>query len=65
MRYTDSSDSWKALEHLMHGQVLIGHGVLMAWDVPPRREGHPQADVSVMQILVDPGTARAAFKRQS
>ena len=68
MRYSESPNApgdWKSLDRVMHGQVRIGEGVLMASDFPPGSEGHPQAGVSVMQTFGDHESARSAVERLS
>ena len=37
-------------QRMMHAQVRIGDGVLMASDFPPGVEGDPQKAVSIMQV---------------
>ena len=64
MRYADgpgASDAWKASSRIMHGQVTIGDGTLMASDYPPGVEGDRQTGVSVMQTAADAATARRIF----
>lgn len=54
---------WAGSAHVMHGQVTMPGGILMASDFPPGFEGDPQKAVSVMQTIPELGTARAAFER--
>ncbi|MEO6298660.1 MAG: VOC family protein [Paracoccaceae bacterium] len=64
MRYSDGPGApaaWKNSNRVMHGQVTIGDGTLMASDFPPGTEGDPQKGVSIMQTAPDVDTARAAF----
>ena len=64
MRYADgpeASAEWKASPRIMHGQVTIGDGTLMASDFPPGMEGDPQQGFSVMQTAPDVPTGRAIF----
>jgi PhnB protein len=64
MRYADgpgASDIWKASDRVMHGQVDIGDGTLMASDFPPGIEGDPQKGFSVMQSAPDVATGRGWF----
>ena len=68
MRYRDGPDApeaWKSSDRVMHGQVTLGAGTLMASDFPPDHEGDPQKAVSVMQTLPTPEASRAAFDRLS
>lgn len=64
MRYADgpeASPAWKASNRIMHGQVTIGDGTLMASDYPPGVDGDPQKGFSVMQTAPDAATARTVF----
>ena len=64
MRYADgpgTSADWQASDRIMHGQVTIGDGTLMASDYPPGVEGAPQSGVSIMQSAPDVPTARSMF----
>ena len=66
MRYAEAPavpEDWKASDRVMHGQVRLGEGVLMASDFPPGMEGDPQKAFSVMQTFADVPSARAAFDR--
>jgi PhnB protein len=66
MRYADGPNArpeWKDQPHVMHGQVRLGDGVLMASDFPPGMEGDPQKAVSIMQTFSDVDSTRAAFDR--
>lgn len=54
---------WADAPHVMHGQVTLGEGRLMASDFPPGMEGDPQKAVSVMQTAPDAATAGAWFDR--
>jgi PhnB protein len=68
MRYEDAPgtpDAWKGSGRVMHGQVTIGTGTLMASDFPPGMEGDAQKGVSVMQTFPTAEDARAAFDRLS
>lgn len=58
-------EAWKTSPRVMHGQVTLAGGTLMASDFPPGFEGDPQKAVSVMQTLPDVAAARAAFDRLS
>ena len=49
--------------HLMHAQMRIGDGMLMASDFPPGMEGDPQQAMSIMQTLPTVEAARRAFDR--
>jgi PhnB protein len=64
MRYSDGPDAppvWKDSPRIMHGQVTIGDGTLMASDYPPGVEGGGQQGFSVMQTTPDVSSAQAAF----
>lgn len=66
MRYAESPEAppdWAASDLVMHAQVTLGSGVLMASDFPPGFEGDPQKAVSVMQTFPTPEAVRAAFDR--
>jgi PhnB protein len=66
MRYAQAPGTpgdWAESTHVMHGQVDLPGGRLMASDFPPGFEGDPQKAVSVMQTLPDVGTAKSAFDR--
>lgn len=62
MRYGDgpaAPPDWKDSNRIMHGQVTIGDGTLMASDFPPGTTGDPQKGFSVMQTAPDVSTAKA------
>lgn len=64
MRYADGPDGppgWKDSTRIMHGQVTLYDGTLMASDYPPGIEGAPQTGFSVMQSAPDVATGRAVF----
>jgi PhnB protein len=64
MRYADgpqSSPGWKDSPRIMHAQVTIGDGTLMASDYPPGTDGDGQAGFSVMQTAPDAATANRYF----
>jgi PhnB protein len=66
MRYADgpgAPEAWKASDRIMHGQVTLFDGTLMASDYPPGVEGDAQRGFSVMQSAPDAATARAVFDR--
>lgn len=46
---------------MMHAQVTLGDGTLMASDYPPDQAGDPQKGFSVMQVAPDAPTASAWF----
>lgn len=48
---------------IMHGQLTIGDGVLMASDFPPDVAGDAQAGMSIMQVAPDAATADSWFAR--
>ncbi|WP_395003402.1 VOC family protein [Cypionkella sp.] len=64
MRYGDGPDvpaAWRDSARVMHGQVSLFDGTLMASDYPPGDEGHAQAGVSVMQSVPDLVQAEQVF----
>lgn len=64
MRYAEgpgAPEAWTSSDRVMHGQVTIGDGTLMASDFPPGTEGDPQKGFSVMQTAPDATLARAVF----
>jgi PhnB protein len=64
MRYADgpgAGPAWTASDRLMHSQITIGDGTLMASDYPPGVEGDPQKGFSVMQSAPDVAAGRAMF----
>lgn len=63
MRYDEAPEEWKGSDRIMHGQLTLGDGTLMASDFPPGFEGDPQKAVSVMQTFPTPEATRAAFDR--
>ena len=68
MRYADgpqAPEAWKSSDRIMHGQVTLYDGTLMASDYPPGLEGDPQKGFSVMQTAPDVATGRAIFDRLS
>lgn len=68
MRYSEApgaSEAMEASDRIMHGQITIGTGLLMASDMPPGMEGRPHQGVSVMQTFPTPEEAQSAFARLS
>ena len=64
MRYADGPEAppaWKDSPRILHGQVTLGDGTLMASDYPPGVADDAQRGFSVMQSAPDVGTARAVF----
>ncbi|SHE81679.1 PhnB protein [Loktanella atrilutea] len=64
MPYSASPDApadWQASDRIMHGQVTLGDGVLMASDFPPGQAGDAQAAVSIMQTFDTEAQGRAVF----
>lgn len=64
MRYADgpgATDAWKASDRVMHGQVTLFDGTLMASDFPPGIDGDPQKGFSVMQTAPDVAAGQAIF----
>ena len=50
-------------QRMMHAQVRIGDGVLMASDFPPGVEGDPQKAVSIMQVAKSVDIGQIWFDR--
>lgn len=68
LRYADGPEApaaWRDSPRVMHGQVTIFDGTLMASDFPPGVEGDPQKSVSIMQTAPDVATARRVFEALS
>jgi PhnB protein len=66
MRYSEGPDApadWRSSTRIMHGQLTLGAGTLMASDFPPGMEGQPQASVSIMQTVPDAATGARVFDR--
>jgi PhnB protein len=66
MRYAEGPDTpadWRSSTRIMHGQLTLGRGTLMASDFPPGMEGQPQASVSIMQTVPDAATGARVFDR--
>jgi PhnB protein len=66
MRYADAPDMPEAMKdptRIIHGQVTLGSGVLMASDYPPGMKAEPQGAVSIMQGVTSVAAGRAAFDR--
>ena len=66
MRYSDAPDMPEAMKdptRIIHGQVTLGSGVLMASDYPPGVQGPPQGSVSIMQGVTSVAAGRRAFDR--
>ena len=64
MRYADgptAPEAFKSSPRIMHGQVTLGDGTLMASDFPPGMEGDPQKGFSIMQVAPDVATAQTWF----
>ncbi len=65
MRYAEGPEAppaWRESARIMHAQVTLYDGVLMASDYPPGVEGDPQAGFSVMQTAPDVAQAERVFK---
>jgi PhnB protein len=65
MRYAEAPEAppdWKTSDRVIHSQVSLGGGTLMASDFPPG-QGQPQQAVSVMFTAADVAAARAIFAR--
>lgn len=66
MRYAEgpgATPTWTSSDRVMHGQLAIGDGTLMASDFPPGTEGDPQKGFSVMQTAPDVARGKAIFDR--
>ena len=66
MRYADgpgAPNAWKNSHRVMHGQVTLGDGTLMASDYPPGTEGMPQQGFSIMHAAPTVSNARAVFEQ--
>ncbi len=66
MRYADApgmSDGMKASTRIIHGQVTLGGGVLMASDYPPGMKADAQAGVSIMQGVGSVADGQRIFDR--
>ena len=64
MLYADEPEAPPACQtstRVMHGQITIGDGTLMASDFPPGMAGDAQKGFSVMQTAPDVASARAVF----
>ncbi len=64
MRYGEgpqAPEAWQASDRIMHGQVSIMDGTLMASDYPPGVAGDAQKGFSVMQTAPDVASARQIF----
>ncbi len=55
--------AWQDSARIMHGQVTLYDGTLMASDYPPGMAGEAQKGFSVMQTAPDVASARAAFDK--
>ncbi len=66
MRYADTPDMPEAMQdptRVIHGQVRLGSGMLMASDYPPGMDGDEQKAVSVMQGVVSVAAGHEVFAR--
>ena len=66
MRYSDAPDmpeTMKDPNRIIHGQVTLGGGVLMASDYPPGMVAEKQAAVSIMQGVGSVASGQAIFDR--
>lgn len=66
MRYADApgmSDGMKDSARIIHGQVTLGSGVLMASDYPPGMAADKQSAVSIMQGVATVAAGQTAFDR--
>jgi PhnB protein len=64
MRYTDGPPvpaEWADSPRIMHAQMTIDDGSLMASDYPPGMVGEAQRGVSVMQSAADVATGQRIF----
>lgn len=65
MVYKDAPEGppdWKDSDRIMHAQVTLGDGVLMASDFPPGHEGDPQKAFSVMQTFDTVARGKQVFE---
>lgn len=58
MRYSEVPGAGQTSERIIHGQVQVAGGVLMASDFPEGVEGDRQKAVTITAILPDVATAR-------
>lgn len=66
MRYADAPDMPETLQdptRIIHGQLTLGSGTLMASDYPPGMAGEPQSAVSIMQGVVSLAAGHEVFAR--
>jgi len=65
MRYAEAPDSPYPHDpdRVIHGQVMMPDGMLMASDFPPGMAGDPQQAVSLMLTAPDDATARDWFAK--
>ena len=64
MLYADGPDeppNWKDRPRIMHTQLTLGDGTLLASDFPPGTIGDPQKGFSIMQTAPDVGRGQAWF----
>jgi len=64
MRYADApdvDDTMRDPTRVIHGQLTLPDGVLMASDYPPGMTGDPQAAVSIMHVTDTVSEARRVF----
>lgn len=64
MRYADAPEApqaWRDSPNIMHGQITLGDGTLMASDYPPGVAGDPQTGFSIMQAAPDVATGKTWF----
>jgi len=58
----DAPADWDA-SRVLHGQVKVAGGLLLASDTPSNRPADPQAGVTISAALPDDAGARAVFER--
>lgn len=66
MRYSDAPDMPDAMKdptRVIHGQLTIGAGTLMASDYPPGMEGDAQAAMSIMQSVASVSAGQEIFAK--
>ena len=66
LRYADAPEAppaWQGSTRIMHGQITIYDGTLMASDYPPGVTGDGQKGFSVMQTAPDVPAAKAIFEQ--
>ncbi len=65
MRYRDApaSEEVPPSDRVMHAEIVLGNGKLMASDFPEGMPGDPQQAVSIMHPVSDPEAGQRLFDR--